>query len=76
MTPLPIRYAQYLYDKSYREGAPGGWQLHIGDETLLATDRRLPSFERRESLGEADNATEDELAEAAGVLATAEVARL
>eukprot|EP01043_Picozoa_sp_COSAG02_P059409 COSAG02_NODE_7568_length_2956_cov_1.381036_4_plen_173_part_00 len=48
----------------------GGWRLHIGDEILLAPDRRLPSFERRESF--ADDATDDDLAEAAGVLATAD----
>ena len=47
-----------------------GWRLHIGDEILLAPDRRLPSFERRASF--ADDATDDDLAEAAGVLATAE----
>lgn len=46
------------------------------DETLLAADRRLPAFERRETNAEADNATEEQLAEAAGVLATAETARL
>ena len=55
----------------------GGWRLEIGDEILLATDRRLPAFERREIA--ADDATEEELAVAAGagVLAEAEeVARL
>ena len=49
---------------------------------LLDPDRRLPSFTRDMALerqgrdGSADDATDEELAEAAGVLATAETARL
>ena len=58
------------------EGKHGGWALKIGDDILLASDRRLPSFERRAANAEADAATEEELAAAAGVLATAEPARL
>ena len=50
------------------------WRLCVGDDILLAADRRLPSFERRETLAAVDNATEDQLAEAAGVIV--ETARL
>lgn len=49
----------------------GDWRLCIGDDILLAPDRRLPSFARREANAAADNATEEQLAEAAGVLAVA-----
>jgi hypothetical protein len=54
----------------------GRWRFSIGDETLLAPDRRLPSFERRVANAEADAATDEQLAEAAGALVTAEAARL
>ena len=47
-----------------------GWRLQVGDDILLAPGRRLPSFQRRESF--ADGATDEDLQEAAGVLATAE----
>ena len=56
--------------------------LCVACTQLLDPDRRLPSFTRDMALerqgrdGSADDATDEELAEAAGVLATAETARL